>query len=358
MATYSPRQQQILEQLGRNMGFALEEITTVDYQSDIPVGVTYRNTKGQYTRQTYDQLGAILTNVERDQLRQNNFDKQSNLSTAFLAAQALGGYNYQPRATDFAYSSGRTNTADAITQIVRNFDPKAARLTAAGLGAFGGQQLNNSSGQVVSFAGGNQEDRVRISDPSSIFITANNPILRPLAEVGYVLFPYTPTIAISHSASYDSVNPTHSNYNYNFYQNSATSTISITAQFTAKDPNSAAYVLAVQHFFRSVTKMFYGKDPEAGTPPPVLRLDGHGDHQFSSVPVVITDFSVTLPADVDYISTNADGSGTTSKVPVMQEFSITCMPVYSRRSISNDFGLRDFASGKLLGKTGGRGGFI
>ncbi len=135
-------------------------------------------------------------------------------------------------------------------------------------------------------------------------------------------------------------------------------------------------MLAVQHFFRSVTKMFYGKDPEAGTPPPVLRLDGYGDYQFSSVPVVITDFGVTLPTDVDYIST---GSGTTgrvgnfgfldenlggpgisssTKVPVMQEFSITCMPVYSRKSISNDFGLREFAAGKLLGKKGGRGGFI
>jgi len=376
MATYSPRQQQILENLGRNMGFALEEVTAVNYESDIPVGVTYRNTSGTFTRQTYDQLGSILTNVERDQIRQTRFDEKSTLSTAFLASQALQGYNYQPRASDFAYSNGRTSTTGAITQIARNFDPKSARLIAAGLGAFGDTQLTNASGQVVSFTGTNQEDRVRISDPSNIFINANNPILRPLAEVGYVLFPYTPTISINHSASYEPVNPTHSNYTYNFYQHSTTATISITAQFTAKDPNSAAYVLAVQHFFRSVTKMFYGKDPEAGTPPPVLRLDGYGDYQFSSVPVVITDFGVTLPTDVDYIST---GSGTTgrvgnfgfldenlggpgisssTKVPVMQEFSITCMPVYSRKSISNDFGLREFAAGKLLGKKGGRGGFI
>ena len=96
MATYSPRQQQILENLGRNMGFALEEVTAVNYESDIPVGVTYRNTSGTFTRQTYDQLGSILTNVERDQIRQTRFDEKSTLSTAFLASQALQGYNYQP----------------------------------------------------------------------------------------------------------------------------------------------------------------------------------------------------------------------------------------------------------------------
>lgn len=177
MATYSPRQQQILENLGRNMGFALEEVTAVNYESDIPVGVTYRNTSGTFTRQTYDQLGSILTNVERDQIRQTRFDEKSTLSTAFLASQALQGYNYQPRASDFAYSNGRTSTTGAITQIARNFDPKSARLIAAGLGAFGDTQLTNASGQVVSFTGTNQEDRVRISDPSNIFINANNPIL-------------------------------------------------------------------------------------------------------------------------------------------------------------------------------------
>ena len=356
---YTPRQTQILTQLGRNMGFGLDQVTSVDYVSDIPVAVTYSNSSGTFTRSAYDQLGGILNNNEQASIRQNNSNNQSLVSTALRAATGLTGFQtgYNPRSSDFATSNGRFSATGMLTGLSRNFDPKIARLVAAGLGfGFGDNQLTNTSGSVVSFANSNQEDRVRISDPSGIFINASNPPLAPLAQTGYVLFPYTPSITVNHQASYQTENPTHSNYGYHFYQNSATASISITGQFTAKDPVDAQYVLAVQHFFRSVTKMFYGKDPEAGTPPPVLRLDGHGDYQFSSVPIVITDFSVTLPTDVDYISTS--GSSHVSKVPVMQEFQITCMPLYSRKSISNDFGLRDFAAGKLLGVKGGRGGFI
>lgn len=358
---YTPRQQQILDQLGRNMGFSTRELVSVELEADIPVGVTYRNNRGTFTRQTYDQLGSILTNAERDNLRQIRFDSREQQSTAFRSSSALLNAVVNPRASDFSYSSGRITVPSAITGASRYFDPKLARIVAAGLGfAFGDTKLTDSSGQVVRFIDDVQEDRVRISDPSGIFINEGSAVLSPLADVGYVLFPYTPSILMSHTASYDTLNPTHSNYGYNFYQNSSTTTIGISGTFTAKDPDSAAYVLAVQHFFRSVTKMFYGKDPEAGTPPPVLRLDGHGDYQFSSVPIVITDFSVELPTDVDYISTDttSSGNGTITRVPTVQQFNITCLPLYSRRSISNDFGLRDFASGKLLGKPGGRGGFI
>lgn len=362
---YTPRQSQILESLSRQMGFGLSEITNVGFEADIPTQVTYRNNRGTFTRQTYDQLGAILTNMERDQLRQLNSREQQQLSTAYLASQALLGRSSNPRFSDFAYSNGRTpSLANVGIQAARLFDPKTARLVAAGLGMFSTRQLTSQQG-MVSFAGADSEDRVRISDPSGLFINPQNEIMQPLVDTGYVLFPYTPSITVNHSANYTTENPAHSNYNYQFYQNSATATISITATFTAKDEFAAAYVLAVQHFFRSVTKMFYGRDPEAGTPPPVLRLDGHGDYQFSSVPIVITEFSVTLPTDVDYISTTAVASGPsgagvarTTKVPVMQEFAITCAPVYSRKSISNSFSLRDFAAGKLLGTEGGRGGFI
>lgn len=356
---YTPRQQQILDQLGRNMSFSVDDITEVEYEADIPVGVTYSNDRGTFTRQTYDQLGAILTNSERDSLRQIRLNEKTQQSTAYKASSALLNAVVNPRSSDFSYSSGRITASSAITGVARYFDPKTARLVAAGLGLFGDSQLTNTSGQVVRFSGG-KEDRVRISDPSGIFINSGDGVLSPLADVGCVLFPYTPSITVTHSANYDTVNPTHSNYGYNFYQNSNTAAISISGTFTAKDPDSAAYVLAVQHFFRSVTKMFYGRDPEAGTPPPVLRLDGHGDYQFSSVPIVVTEFSITLPTDVDYISTSMESSSgvSTTKVPVMQEFRINCLPLYSRRSISKDFGLRDFAAGKLLGNPRGRGGFI
>lgn len=377
MATYTARQQQILEKLGKVMGFALTELTDVSFKADIPVNVTYQNERGKYSRQTFDQLGSILNQTEIAAIKALNAESAGQVSAAFLAATALFGRGFNAKATDFANTVSKVASNSLPAAINSVFDPKLARLVSSGLATYTNTQTVTPT--TVTFTGQDNEDRVRISDPTGIFINANNVIMKPLAEVGFVLFPYTPSITISHQARYDPVDLTHTNYSYPFYQNSPTASISITATFTAKDPQSAAYVLAVQHFFRSVTKMFYGKDPEAGTPPPVLRLDGHGEYQFSSVPVVVTDFSVTLPTDVDYISaqtgTNTTagtmyvgqgtyvptGVSTTAKitrVPVMQDFTINLMPLYSRESISRDFGLRDFAAGKLLGVKNGRGGFI
>lgn len=380
MATYTARQQQILEKLGKTMGFSLTELTDVSFQSDIPVNVTYQNERGKFSRQTFDQLGSILNNMEISSIKAKNAGNSFASSASFMSAKALFGKALTAKATDFASTIAKSSSATGLPNINSVFDPKVSRLQSSGLGAV----TNNTPATTtsVTFTGQDGEDRVRISDPTGIFINAGNAVLKPLSDVGFVLFPYTPSISMTHSANYDVVNLTHSDYSYPFYQNSPTATISINATFTAKDPASAAYVLAVQHFFRSVTKMFYGKDAEAGTPPPVLRLDGHGEYQFSSVPVVVTDFSITLPPDVDYISTSTTstvidtsqtmqvGGGTTvptgqtssltkvTRVPVIQDFNITLMPLYSRRSISRDFGLRDFAAGKLLGVKNGRGGFI
>jgi hypothetical protein len=68
------------------------------------------------------------------------------------------------------------------------------------------------------------------------------------------------------------------------YQYSSIENISLTAQFTANIRAEAEYIVAMMHFFRSSTKMFYGSDQLAGTPPPVLFLDGYGPWTFNSIP--------------------------------------------------------------------------
>lgn len=353
MATYTSRQQQIIDKLGKSMGFTSDQVIDVTLQADIPVAITYRSSTGQFTRQTYNELGPILTNAEMTAIREINATTNAALSASFATAQALLGRSLNGIASDLIQSTGR----QAIAGVVASsgvFNPSIARLTGAGLGTI--SNMEETSLISVTFNGPGNEDRVRISDPTGLFINSGNPVLKPLSEVGYVLFPYTPSISRSHTANYQTDTPTHSNYSYPMYQNSPTSNIEITAQFTAKDSSSAAYVIAVQHFFMSVTKMFYGTDSEAGLPPPILRLDGHGEYQFKSVPIVITGFSMNYPTDVDYITTTIAGKET--KVPVMQEFSISTMPIYSRKSISQEFGLKDFASGKLLGSAGGRGSFV
>jgi hypothetical protein len=55
--------------------------------------------------------------------------------------------------------------------------------------------------------------------------------------------------------------------------------------------------------------MFYGQDenPNRGTPPPLLYLSGFGQYQFDNHPVVLTNFSYSLPVDVDYINAYPNG---------------------------------------------------
>lgn len=211
-----------------------------------------------------------------------------------------------------------------------------------------------------------QEDtRVIITDPTGRFVSGS--VTQPLQTMRGVLFPYTPSIRFAHKANYNMEALTHSNYEQPFFINSAVESIGIDATFTANNTEEAKYVLAVLQFFRAVTKMFYGQDSLAGTPPPILFLDGYGKIVLNHIPVVITDFSTSLPDNVDYISTasgsTAGGSqGSDNRVPTELKISLSCKPTYSRNRISNNFGLEKFVNGQLLvsGKpgSGGPGGFI
>ena len=247
--------------------------------------------------------------------------------------------------------------------------------------------------------------------PSNRNGTGGPGILAPLRPTNGVIFPYTPSIETSYVADYAKTNLIHSNYKGQFYNGSSVSDIIIRGTFTAQDTKEAEYLLAVIHFFRSVTKMFYGQDPQAGTPPPLVYLSGFGQYQFNNHPCVVTNFSYNLPSDVDYIRANGfnniglnmsnrrtqssgpapGGSlgtvmaiigrlatsglkpGATTKVPnsstvnqnvtnqnsvnstyvpTKMEISVTLAPIQTRSQVSQQFSLENFANGDLL-----KGGF-
>lgn len=149
--------------------------------------------------------------------------------------------------------------------------------------------------------------RLSLSPGADYLYKSNNPgILAPLQNTDGVIFPYTPSVNISYNANYDPTNLTHSNYKIYQYLNSSVDQVTITCDFTAQDTYEANYLLAVIHFFRSVTKMFYGQDqnPKAGTPPPLCYLFGLGQFQFNAHPLAIAQFTYSLPAEVDYIRCN------------------------------------------------------
>jgi hypothetical protein len=266
-------------------------------------------------------------------------------------------------------------------------------------------------------ANGDWRVRIRLAPNSTYLYNATMPgILAPLKASDGVIFPYTPTISTTYSANYDVTDLTHSNYKGQFYKNSSVGEVAVNGVFTAQDTQEAEYMLAVIHFFRSVTKMFYGQDAERGTPPPLVYLFGLGQYQFNNHPCVVKTFNYSLPNDVDYIRTQpnnygqnllnrrvkesnapsnnlagtiarignavdklgnllnigalpkfgsssaAGGPGVAQQavnntsnatyVPTKIEIQITLMPIQTRSQVSQQFSLKGFANGDLL-----RGGF-
>ncbi len=224
-------------------------------------------------------------------------------------------------------------------------------------------------------------------------------ILAPLRRTNGVIFPYTPRITTVYEATYNEYNLTHSNYRGFFYQGSKVGDIQIEATFTAQDTAEAEYMLAVIHFFRSITKMFYGQDAQRGTPPPLVYLRGLGEFQYNLHPCVVSQFNYNLPADVDYIRARSKntippgllqrreraslptnifdsalgrlsaaglpkgaqpapppvvslGIVDASYVPTKLDLQITLKPVQSREQVSRQFSLKQYANGDLL-----KGGF-
>lgn len=152
--------------------------------------------------------------------------------------------------------------------------------------------------------GSNPADwRVRLSIPPGPIWKSD--LFRPLRDAGGLVFPYTPTISINHNATYTDQTLTHQNYQFVAYQYSKVSDIQIVGDFAVEDAVQAQYWLSAVHFLRSVTKMYTGDDEvTAGNPPPLLMFNAYGDYVFRNIPVVVKGFSVTLPKDVDYITTN------------------------------------------------------
>jgi hypothetical protein len=166
---------------------------------------------------------------------------------------------------------------------------------------------------------------------------------------GGILFPYTPTISMDNQAQYATQTPLHSIYPLNFYKNSTLSPITLSAKFTVQNEFEGAVLLGVIHLLRSLTKMKFGNDPDAGSPPPVCRFDAYGDYMMYNVPVAISSWRHELPDSVDYIAVGRPGSPTTygrSMVPTMSTISVTMNVMYSRREMLA-YNVKDWLSGNL-----------
>jgi hypothetical protein len=322
----------------------------------------------------------------------------------------------------------------AVTSVVKKqlgstFDllnPANARRAISGLFAGGGNGqgkaepnigFNNGSESGGASAANENDWRVRISlaDNSQLFYknsgtsSTQNQIMSPLAETNGVIWPYLPTITVTHTAGYTSTPLTHSNYPAVSYNGSEVADITISGEFTVQSAEEGQYLLAAIYFFRSATKMFFGTGENVGNPPPMVFLDGYGSHYFPHVPGVITSFTHTMSSDVDYVEVpvsvskleetlvpaddpnigkvndslgeriapnfgskkaEIDSNGMVKKssfsqinsvtrVPTVSTLSISFRPMYSRKNLHDRFDLNKFASGELIqDKDKGYGGYI
>lgn len=193
--------------------------------------------------------------------------------------------------------------------------------------------------------------RLRVPDD---YIKSLNPTAGPddiLRKNGGIIFPYTPSISFDRKAEYGGQNPLHSQYTQYYYKNSAVSPISVTAKFTVQNEYEGQIFVGIIHLLGSLTKMRWGEDPKAGSPPPVCRFDAYGDFMIQNVPVAVSSFKVELPDNIDYIAINRPSKPSqygSNLVPTMSTISLELYVMYSRREML-DFNVPDWMSGALAG---------
>lgn len=274
------------------------------------------------------------------------------------------------------------------------YNKTVGRLFGAGLNK-GAETALEQKGEARWNMRQNQKDwRVKLTIPqNSNFRESflNSYIMDPLKAHGGVVFPLTPSVIVQHTATYNPLAATHSNYPFYAYSNSESSSLTIVGEFPVQNSEDARHWIATLHFFRTVTKMFFGgESANKGNPPPILKLNGYGDYVFKNIPVVVTSFNVELTQGVDYIGTGqfdvsransvidqknkeleerrnagmtmeeyeqwksdtlsqAVRRGETDNLgwaPASSIFAVHVQPVYSRESIKN-FSLEAFAAGQL-----------
>jgi hypothetical protein len=194
----------------------------------------------------------------------------------------------------------------------------------------------NPKPATATFGGRDQRARLKVpsyylKEMSTLSKTAGS----VLTNNSGIVFPYTPQIMLEHFANYTTFNAMHSNYTQYFYKNSSVGEISLTAPFSVQNDNEAGILLGIIHLLRGLTKMKFGSDQNSGSPPPVCRLYAYGDYMLDNVPVVIKNFNLELPNNVDYFTCSNNHGFGISSVPVYSSIKLILLPMYSRQEMLN-----------------------
>jgi hypothetical protein len=275
---------------------------------------------------------------------------------------------------------------DTFGKIVKNVGTGILNRTVGRLFGSGIRGNSNIKRATARWSGraDSQDWRVKLTVPNGpltgFFDFDTNPLMQPLAGIGGIFWPLTPSMVIQHSANYNAMDMTHSNFPHQAYQNSQVDSLNIIGEYPVQNQDDAKHWVATVNFLRTATKMFFGQDDGTGlkgNPPPILHLSGYGDHMFQKVPVVLNSFNVELRAGIDYISTkqestsfkqlngpdagfdlSANSTEPMTWAPTLSNISVLVTPIYSRDSVKNNFSMKKFVNGELNGRGDNEVGFI
>ena len=202
------------------------------------------------------------------------------------------------------------------------------------------------------------EYRVRINAPTGLENDIYGPmnpdnILSILYSTGGILFHYTPSITEEHSMEYKQMAMVSSNQDYYSYTNTAAPIISITGKFVTQNQMHGKYCLAIIHFMRTLTKSHFGKlDQNAGSPPPIMELNGYGRYMYNKVPVIIKGHNITFADNVDYVEVY-DNQNNKTKIPIEFDLTLNLVVQNTPKRWREEFNLDDFRTGKLMRQQSG-----
>lgn len=188
--------------------------------------------------------------------------------------------------------------------------------------------------------------------PKYISVLTEGGLNREIAELGGIVWPYTPQIQYEFKAEYSQVTPTHSNFPIHFYSKSTVGNISVSGKFTVQTIEEAKVYISTVTLLKALTRMRSGGlsgDPDSGSPPPVCRLDAYGEMMLRNVPVAVGQFRIELPDNVDYFTIPGNGIYGSTSVPVVSTINVTCIPIYSRREMQ-DFSVTKYLDYAYQGK--------
>jgi hypothetical protein len=237
------------------------------------------------------------------------FDSGPSINSIASAASSIGSGIQSAIGTVGQVAGAASKLAGALNNL-SNPAALISQLRGINLPSFNMSGSAFAATRVMFSGPGNADDwRVRLTIPDNFF--ASSPVLAPLKAAGGLVFPYTPTVSISSSATYDEIPLVHQNYGMFAYTNSKVNEFQVSGAFNVEDELQAQYWVAAVHFLRSATKMYTGDDVGGfqGSPPPILSFNGYGDYVFKNVPVIVKSFNIELPADANYISCTVGAAG-------------------------------------------------